>query len=482
MSDASHLLIVEDDLVDSLSIRRELRRHVLDCQMTVLPDADAALEHLKTRMGADELLRTVVSLDLNLPGRSGFWLLERMQEDPQLRKIPVVVITGSDEERDQQHAMQLGARAAFPKSRLAGAVDALALALGLLPDARAGGSPFRHILERGRALVVEDDRADAIQIQRQIEHVAGPEWMVDVAHDGDAAIDAVARRDYEVVFLDVNLPRRSGPAVLRELRVRTGGDLPPVVAVTGSGNETVVREMFHLGVTDYFTKSMFNTASLSRLLGLITVRRRRVTEQLLEEFERERDDATEGTPARALTMVGGSAGALQIATRAFHRRLEPGDGAIVYVSHASRRADSSLLPVLRNADPRFRWARPDALVESGGLYVAPPGFDLGFAGERFRLVVADSYPGTVPSLDVAYRLAAETYGNRLTIVVLAGLNDDGAAGAVRATEAGGQVLVVDPRELGSSGEMGRSVIGAVPAARVIGVADLEEALETSMRR
>ncbi len=227
---------------------------------------------------------------------------------------------------------------------------------------------------------------------------------------------------------------------------------------------------------------MFNTASLSRLLGLITVRRLRVTERLLEEFERERGDTAEGAPARALTVVGGSAGALQMATRAFDRRIEAEDGAIVYVSHASRRADSSLLPVLRNADPRFRWARPDALVEAGGLYVAPPGFDLGFAGERFRLVVSDSYPGTVPSLDVAYRLAAETYGNRLTIVVLAGLNDDGAAGAARAAEAGGRVLVVDPRELGSSGEMGRAAIGAVPSARVIGVAEVEGALAKSVRR
>jgi two-component system chemotaxis response regulator CheB len=235
-------------------------------------------------------------------------------------------------------------------------------------------------------------------------------------------------------------------------------------------------------VTDYFTKSMFNTASLSRLLGLITVRRRRVTERLLEEFERERAVAVEGTPARSLTVVGGSAGALQMATRAFDRRIEVGDGALLYVSHASRRADSSLMPVLRNADPRFRWSRPDALVESGGLYVAPPGFDLGFAGERFRLVVSDAYPGTVPSLDVAYRLAAETYGNRLTIAVLAGLNDDGAAGAARAAEAGAQVLVVDPRDLGSSGEMGRAVIDAVPAARVIGVTDLEQALEKSAQR
>lgn len=479
MSDLPHLIIVEDDLVDSLSIRRELRRHVLDCSIVVVPDSHAALEHLQTELDPDRLHRTVVSLDLSLPGESGFWLLEQMQADVRLRKVPVVVITGSEDEADQRRALQIGARAAFSKSNLSGAVDTLALAVGLLPEARTGAKPFVHVPRRGRALVVEDDRADAIQMQRQIETVAGPEWAVDVAHDGDDGVSAMGKRRYDVVFLDVDLPRRPGTECLREMRVRFGNELPPVVAVTGAGNENTARELFHLGITDYLTKTMFNRASLARILAMIHARSERAVEKLLQEFASYAQPTD--PPAQALTLVAGSAGALQMATRAFTRAYALGDGALVYVTHASRRPDSSLLSVMQNVDRRFEWARPDTRVEAGHLYVAPPNFDFGFSKDGFRLAPAEAHPNSVPSLDIAYQLAAEVFGNRLTIIVLAGLNDDGAIGASRAAALGARVIVVDPRELGSNGVMGRAVVDAVPAARVISMHDVEAALENAAR-
>ena len=479
MSETPTLLLVEDDLVDSLSIRRELRRHVLDCSVVVLTDTRAALDHLQGKLRPEQLRRTVVSLDLSLPGESGFWLLEQMQLDPQLRKIPVVVITGSEDDADQRRALQMGARAAFSKSKLSGAVDTLALALGLLPEARSGGAPFVHVADSGRALVIDDDRADAIQMQRQLETVAGPQWVVDVAHDGEEGLDALDRKEYDVVFLDVDLPRRTGADVLREMRLRRGDSLPPVVAVTGAGSENTVREMFHLGVTDYLAKSMFNRASLGRIMGIVHTRQHGTIERLLEEFASQ--PASDDPTAKAMTLVTGSAGALPMATRAFERHFDVGSSALVYLTHASRRPESSLLSVMRNVDRRFEWSPPDGVVRAGHLYVTPPGFDVGFVDDTFRLAVADAHPSSVPSLDVAYRMAADAFGNRLTVLVLAGLNDDGAAGAARAAAAGSRVLVVDPRELGSNGVMGTAVIEAVPSARVISVHDVENALETTFR-
>lgn len=478
MSESPTLILVEDDLVDSLSIRRELRRHVMECTVVVLTDGQAALDHMQTKLSPEQLRRTVVSLDLSLPGESGFWLLERLQEDPQLRKVPVVVITGSDDEADQSRALQMGARAAFPKSKLTGAVDTLALAVGLLPDARTGATPFVHVAGTGRALVVEDDRADAIQMQRTIETIAGPEWVVDVAHDGEEGIRAVGQRRYDVIFLDVDLPRRSGPQILRELRVRWHRELAPIVAVTGAGSENTVREMFHLGATDYLTKSMFNRASLARILGMIHTKAERSIERLQQQFA-EAAPAT-GPEATSLVLVAGSAGALQMATRAFERQYDLGSSALVYITHASRRPDSSLLSVMQNVNADFEWARPDSRIEAGHLYVTPPGFDIGFSDDRFHVIPADAHPSSVPSLDIAYRLASDVFGNRLSILVLAGLSDDGSAGAARAAAAGARVVVVDPRELGSNGVMGSAVIDAVPSARVISVHDVEGAIEGSL--
>jgi len=478
MPESSTLVIVEDDLVDSLSIRRELRRHVLDCRIVVMTDPHAALDHLQTELDPDALQRTVVSLDLSLPGESGFWLLDRMQLDPRLRKVPVVVITGSEDDADQKRALQLGARAAFSKSMLSGAVDTLALAIGLLPEPRHGSAPYINVAPRGRALVIDDDRADSIQIQRQIEQVAGPQWVVDVAHDGDEGIASLGQRPYDVVFLDMNLPRRRGTEIMREMLVRLGEELPPVVAVTGAGSENTVREMFHLGATDYLPKSMINRAALNRVLALIYARSQKSVEKLRAEFASVPE--TEGTPATGLVMLAGSAGALQIATRALSRRYELGENALLYLTHASRRPDSSLLTVMQNVNANFEWARPGEMVAAGHFYVAPPGFDIGFAEQRFRMIPADAHPSSVPSLDIAYRMATEVYGNKLSVFVLAGLSDDGAAGVAQAAAVGARVFVVDPNELGSNGVMGQAVVDFVPSTRIVSIHDVETELEQAV--
>lgn len=95
--------------------------------------------------------------------------------------------------------------------------------------ATAGPAPAASPM---RILVV-DDNLDAAETMRHLLELLGHE--VAVAHDGPAAVDAVAAFDPQLVFLDIGLPGFNGYEVARRLRASYGPACPAIVAVTGWG-------------------------------------------------------------------------------------------------------------------------------------------------------------------------------------------------------------------------------------------------------
>ena len=98
-------------------------------------------------------------------------------------------------------------------------------------------------------LVVEDEPAIATGLKDDLE-VDG--YHVDVAEDGVAAMDAVARKPYDLVLLDVMLPKKDGFSVCRELRA--SGLRTPIILLTARGEEADKIRGLNLGADDYVTK------------------------------------------------------------------------------------------------------------------------------------------------------------------------------------------------------------------------------------
>jgi two-component system CheB/CheR fusion protein len=104
-----------------------------------------------------------------------------------------------------------------------------------------------------RALVV-DDAVDAASSLARFLRVHGME--VDVAHDGHAALEAVARFNPEIVFLDLELPKLDGLEVARRLRRRLGGERITLVATTGHGRPEDLRRSAEAGFDHHLTKPL----------------------------------------------------------------------------------------------------------------------------------------------------------------------------------------------------------------------------------
>ena len=110
------VLLVEDDPGDVLMTREAFEENKVANRLTVVSDGASAMAYLrKEGEHADAATPDLVLLDLNLPRMDGREVLAAMKSDPELRRIPVVVLTTSEAEEDVLRSYSLHANAYVTK-------------------------------------------------------------------------------------------------------------------------------------------------------------------------------------------------------------------------------------------------------------------------------------------------------------------------------------------------------------------------------
>ena len=114
--DVIDVLLVEDDDGDVLMTREAFEHHKIRNHLHVVRDGEEALQFLRREGEYEDAPRPgLVLLDLNLPRRDGREVLAEMKSDPELRVIPVVVLTTSEAEEDILRSYDLHANAYVTK-------------------------------------------------------------------------------------------------------------------------------------------------------------------------------------------------------------------------------------------------------------------------------------------------------------------------------------------------------------------------------
>jgi len=107
------ILLVEDNPDDAELTIRAFERHKMANKVVLATDGEEALEYLfatgKYKDRDPNEWPTLVLLDLKLPKLNGLDVLKRMRADARTRRLPVVVLTSSNEERDIVTSYDLGA-------------------------------------------------------------------------------------------------------------------------------------------------------------------------------------------------------------------------------------------------------------------------------------------------------------------------------------------------------------------------------------
>jgi two-component system response regulator len=130
-----HILLVEDNPADAELCIRALRKHNLANELVWVKDGAEALDFLfQTGAYADDNGRDalkVILLDLRLPKIDGLEVLRRIRADERTQKIPVVVLTSSQEDLDVAESYSLGVNSFISKPVNFGEFSATVEKLGL---------------------------------------------------------------------------------------------------------------------------------------------------------------------------------------------------------------------------------------------------------------------------------------------------------------------------------------------------------------
>ena len=148
MVDHATIMMIEDDLGHAKLIEKNIRRAGVANPIVHLADGDSALKSL---FGTDEgaapretTLPTLILLDLNLPDMSGVDVLRKVKEDPVLKRVPVIMLTTTDDKLEIQRCYDLGCNVYITKPLIyhdfASAVRQLGVFLTVIqvPEAATG--------------------------------------------------------------------------------------------------------------------------------------------------------------------------------------------------------------------------------------------------------------------------------------------------------------------------------------------------------
>lgn len=107
-----------------------------------------------------------------------------------------------------------------------------------------------------KILIVEDD-----QFLREFyqELLTAEGYFIDVAPDGEMGLQKIHTQDYDLVLLDIMMPKKDGISVLSELKIKGPHSAHvKIIVLTNIGQDAVIKQCFDLGAEGYLIKSALN--------------------------------------------------------------------------------------------------------------------------------------------------------------------------------------------------------------------------------
>jgi two-component system, sensor histidine kinase and response regulator len=304
-------------IVDDNATNRRLLQHILRKWRLAPVCVESGPQALRAIAARDprEPFR-VVLLDRNMPGMDGLEVVEQLRRDPRYRALPVLLLTSSQRHHDDSRLATLDLAANLTKPIRQGDLhQALARVLASVQDpaeyppsasvvAEAGSveakgveakgaeakgveakgveangaevngaaAPAPHAARRLRILLAEDDPVNqrvAVAMLRKLGHLAT------VVDDGQEALDRLEGETFDLVLMDVQMPRLDGYAATRAIRARAavkGAPRLPIVAMTAHAIKGDRKRCLDADMDDYLSKPIRLSelaATLERVLTTV---------------------------------------------------------------------------------------------------------------------------------------------------------------------------------------------------------------------
>ncbi|MCC7263075.1 MAG: response regulator [Candidatus Latescibacteria bacterium] len=244
------VLVVDDNITSRRLLQQTLEGWGL--RPVLVADGAGALESLRAAAQADDPFALVL-LDSTLPDMDGAQALRLLREEPGWAALRVVVVSAAEGAGLAEACRELGAAAYLRKPLTqAGLLDCLGQVLGTQPAAAAASAPEAPGRSL-RLLLVEDNAFNQRVIAGYLQHTG---HQLDLADNGQAGLDRLEGQQYDLVFMDVQMPVMDGLTATAEVRRREAatGRHTPIVALTAHAMPGDRERFVKTGMDAYLAK------------------------------------------------------------------------------------------------------------------------------------------------------------------------------------------------------------------------------------
>jgi CheY-like chemotaxis protein len=259
------LLVVEDNTAEQMSIKELLGYD--DVDVTVCDTGAAALQAV-TEQSFD-----CAVLDLRLPDMTGFEVLERIRDNPEVSDLPVVVFTGKELSPEEDATLHTLARSVVVKGvespeRL---LDETALFLHrVLTDLPVEKQRMLDRLHRSddalvgrKVLVVDDDVRNIFALSSVLERRGMTVLTAGTGREAIALLESTP--DIAIVLMDIMMPEMDGYETMQVIRQNATFRRLPIIALTAKAMKGDREKCLEAGASEYLAKPVDTEQLLSAL-------------------------------------------------------------------------------------------------------------------------------------------------------------------------------------------------------------------------
>ena len=252
---ALHVLVVDDNGTN--------RRHVHDllsawgCHCVATPSGNEGWESLRLPGNSFNL----VLIDLQMPGMDGETLARMIRADATLGAIPIIFMSTIAGQRDIARLADLSTAYVTKPVKQSQLRETMAALPGTGLERRAVSEPQEPIAERvagerrgARILLAEDNPTNQMVAVKILERLG---YRVEIASNGEEAIQALAESEYDLVLMDLQMPGMGGleaSRIIRDAESRVPRHDIPIVAMTANAMQGDREMCMDAGMDDYISK------------------------------------------------------------------------------------------------------------------------------------------------------------------------------------------------------------------------------------
>ena len=258
------------------------------CQSSVV--VDSAVKGLQALQASleDQPIGLVLS-DVNMPEMDGFMFVQQMKDREALKNIPVILLTSANRSGDVSRCRELGiaahlikpARQSFLFDAIASSIDAnVDTDADLKITAKSEIESSDKSTQGLRLLLAEDNATNQKFAVRSLTKAG---HSVEVANNGQEAIDACAEKSFDAVLMDIQMPVKDeylATAEIRQLEFASGHHAP-IIAMTAHAMKGDKEKCLEAGMDGYVTKPIKSKVMLAEIA------------RVLKHFESESDSESQ---------------------------------------------------------------------------------------------------------------------------------------------------------------------------------------------